>query len=78
MLQFLGCEFSKMQAGMFVWARVPSKYKDGYALSDEVLYRANVFITPGGIFGSAGEKYIRISLCSPEEKIEEAIQRIKK
>jgi len=78
LLQFLGCEFSKMQAGMFVWARVPSKYKDGYALSDEVLYRANVFITPGGIFGSAGEKYIRISLCSPEEKIEEAIQRIKK
>ena len=78
LIELLGCEFSKEQAGMFVWARVPLSYKDGYVLSDEILYRANVFITPGGIFGSAGEKYIRVSLCSPEEKFEEAIQRIKK
>ncbi|MEI2740067.1 MAG: aminotransferase class I/II-fold pyridoxal phosphate-dependent enzyme [Chitinophagaceae bacterium] len=78
LLQLLGCEFSKEQAGMFVWAKIPSKYKDGYVLSDEILYKSNVFITPGGIFGSAGEKYVRVSLCSPEEKFEEAIQRIKK
>jgi LL-diaminopimelate aminotransferase len=45
-------------------------------LSDEVLYKSNIFITPGGIFGSAGKKYIRVSLCSPEEKLQEAIQRI--
>ena len=77
LLQLLGCEFSKEQAGMFVWARIPSKYKDGYVLSDEVLYKSNVFITPGGIFGTAGDKYVRVSLCSKEEKIEEAIQRIK-
>lgn len=78
LLQLLGCEFSKKQAGLFVWAKIPSTYKDGYVLSDEVLYKSNVFITPGSIFGSAGKKYIRISLCSPEERFEEAIQRIKK
>ncbi|HPG12429.1 MAG TPA: hypothetical protein PLU37_12930 [Chitinophagaceae bacterium] len=43
-----------------------------------MLYHANVFITPGGIFGKAGKKYIRISLCSPEEKLNEAIERIQK
>ncbi len=78
LLKLLGCEFSQEQVGMFVWARIPATYKDGYVLSDEVLFKSNVFITPGGIFGSAGEKYVRVSLCSPEKKIEEAIQRIKK
>ena len=77
LLQLLDCEFSKEQAGMFVWAAIPAKYKDGYVLSDEVLYKSNVFITPGGIFGTAGDKYVRVSLCSEEEKIEDAIQRIK-
>ncbi len=77
LLELLNCKFSKEQVGMFVWARVPASYKDGYVLSDEVLYKSNVFITPGGIFGSAGDKYIRVSLCAPVEKFEEAIQRIK-
>lgn len=77
LLQLLNCSFSTKQAGMFVWAAIPASYKDGYVLSDEVLYKSNVFITPGGIFGSAGKKYIRVSLCSPEEKLEEAILRIK-
>jgi LL-diaminopimelate aminotransferase len=77
LLKLLKCRFSKQQAGMFVWARVPSKYKSGYELSDEVLQKANVFITPGGIFGGAGEKYIRVSLCSPVEKFEDSIERIK-
>jgi LL-diaminopimelate aminotransferase len=77
LLQLLGCGFSNEQAGLFIWAKVPEKYKDGYMLSDEILQRSNVFITPGGIFGSAGEKYVRVSLCSTEEKFEKAIQRIK-
>ncbi|MEO7044946.1 MAG: aminotransferase class I/II-fold pyridoxal phosphate-dependent enzyme [Ferruginibacter sp.] len=77
LLELLNCSFSKTQAGMFVWASIPSKYKDGYALSDEVLQNANVFITPGGIFGSQGNSYVRVSLCSTEQKIEEAIKRIK-
>lgn len=76
LLQLLNCQFSKEQVGMFVWARVPASYKDGYVLSDEVLYKSNVFITPGGIFGSAGDQYIRVSLCAPVEKFEEAIRRI--
>ena len=76
LLELLGCTFSKTQAGMFVWAQIPSNYKNGFALSDDVLYTKNVFITPGGIFGSAGDRYIRISLCSPVEKFKDAINRI--
>lgn len=77
LLSLLNCSYSKNQAGMFVWATIAAKYKDGFAVCDDVLYKAGVFITPGGIFGSAGEKYIRVSLCSKEEKFDEAIQRIK-
>jgi LL-diaminopimelate aminotransferase len=74
----LGCRFSKEQSGLFVWARVPEGIKDGYELSDLLLYQANVFVTPGGIFGSAGNKYIRLSLCAPEEKIQECTERAQK
>ncbi|ULQ53474.1 pyridoxal phosphate-dependent aminotransferase [Flavihumibacter fluvii] len=77
LLQMLECSFSREQVGMFVWAKVPSTYTDGYALSDAILYSSNVFITPGGIFGSAGNGFIRVSLCSPEEKINQAIERIR-
>ena len=77
LLQLLNCEFDDQQAGMFIWASIPNLYKDGYELSDQVLNQSNVFITPGGIFGTAGNHYVRVSLCSTEEKIEEAIQRIK-
>ena len=77
LLDLLKCKYSTTQAGMFVWARTPSKIKNGFELSDDVLYKSNVFITPGGIFGSAGDKYIRVSLCSPVEKFEEAIERIR-
>lgn len=76
LLDLLKCEYSKDQAGLFVWAAIPGQYADCYALSDEVLYKANVFITPGGIFGDAGNKYVRVSLCCTEEKITEAITRI--
>jgi aspartate/methionine/tyrosine aminotransferase len=62
---------------MFVWARIPDRYADCHALSDEVLRDAAVFITPGGIFGSAGDRFVRISLCSPAERIGQALQRIK-
>ncbi len=62
---------------MFVWARIPQGYDDGFALSDEVLEKAHVFLTPGGIFGSQGDPYIRISLCSDRELYAEALKRIK-
>lgn len=77
LLYLLGCTFSTAQAGMFIWAKIPDTYKDGYTLSDEILYRAQVFITPGGIFGDEGNQYIRVSLCSPKEKVREAVERVK-
>jgi len=77
-LDTLGCSYDPGQVGMFVWARVPERYASGYALSDEVLDQARVFITPGGIFGDAGNAYVRISLCAPIERFEEAIARIKR
>ena len=77
LLDLLKCVYNKNQAGLFVWAAIPGNYKDGYDLSDKVLNDSNVFITPGGIFGSAGDKYIRVSLCATEEKLAEAIKRIK-
>jgi LL-diaminopimelate aminotransferase len=78
LLEGLGCRFSKKQGGLFVWAKVPDEIADGYSLSDLLLYNANVFVTPGGIFGTAGNRYIRVSLCAPEEKILESLDRIKK
>ena len=77
LLDQLGCTYNKSQAGLFMWAKVPLTYKDGYALSDHVLYNNNVFITPGGIFGSNGNNYIRVSLCAPEPVIEKALVRLK-
>ncbi len=77
LLDLLKCTYAKNQAGMFVWAAIPVNYKNGYELSDMVLYEKKVFITPGGIFGNAGDKYVRVSLCCKEENIEEAIKRIR-
>lgn len=77
LLELLKCDFSKGQAGMFVWAKIPASYADGFALSDRVLNDAGVFITPGGIFGSAGEGYVRVSLCTPVPTFRESINRIK-
>lgn len=78
LLELLNCHFSRNQAGLFIWAAIPRSYKDGYVLSDEILSKASVFITPGGIFGSGGDRYIRVSLCATVEKFDEAIERIKK
>lgn len=78
LLDELNATYNPEQVGMFVWAKIPELYKDGFEMSDAILYGANVFITPGGIFGSAGNGFIRVSLCSPEEKLKEAIERIRK
>lgn len=76
-LEELGCRYQKDQAGLFAWGRVPENFKDGYELSDLILYEADVFITPGGIFGSGGNDYIRISVCTKEEELRTAHRRIK-
>ncbi|MFK8005488.1 MAG: pyridoxal phosphate-dependent aminotransferase [Saprospiraceae bacterium] len=75
-MEKLECTFQKDQGGMFVWAKVSSNYTDGYALSDKVLYDQNVFLTPGGIFGSQGDQFIRISLCNKIEVLEKSLERI--
>ena len=78
MMELLDCQYDKNQTGMFVWAKIPTKYKTGYELSDEILEKSAVFITPGGIFGTAGDGYIRTSLCAEVSVFEEAILRIRK
>lgn len=78
LLDKLQCVYSKEQAGLFVWAKIPGAYSTGFELSDTVLQQTKVFITPGGIFGNAGEKYVRVSLCTTEEKLDEALTRITK
>ncbi len=76
-MRTLGCTFDPAQVGMFLWGRIPDSYTDVEELTEKVLHEARVFITPGFIFGSNGARYIRISLCAKEEKLAEALQRIK-
>ena len=73
----LGCTYDSDQVGMFLWGRIPDTYADAEELTEKVLHKARVFITPGFIFGSNGQRYIRISLCAKEDKFNEALSRIK-
>jgi aspartate/methionine/tyrosine aminotransferase len=73
----LGCTFSTKQSGLFVWAKAPDAVGDVETWIDEILYGAKVFITPGFIFGESGRRFIRVSLCCPVDKLEEALRRIK-
>ncbi|MFK7921591.1 MAG: aminotransferase class I/II-fold pyridoxal phosphate-dependent enzyme, partial [Bacteroidia bacterium] len=75
-LRALGCEFQQEQVGMFVWARIPENAQSSEAFSDMILSTAKVFMTPGFIFGSNGEGYIRISLCTETIRLQEALTRI--
>ena len=74
----LGCKYDPNQVGMFLWGRIPDIYSNCEELTERVLHEARVFITPGFIFGSKGERYVRISLCAKEEKIQAALERIEK
>jgi len=77
-MDILKCTYDKKQTGLFVWGKIPSTYESAELLADKVLQEANVFITPGFIFGKNGIQYIRISLCTKENLLEEAKQRISK
>ncbi len=77
-MKILGCSFDENQTGLFLWGKISEKFPTGEKLSDYLLENAHVFITPGFIFGKNGEKYIRISLCSSEEMLEKARNRIEK
>lgn len=73
----LGCTFDPSQVGMFLWGKIPEKYAKVEDLTERILHEARVFVTPGFIFGSNGQRYLRISLCAKDEKMAEALQRIK-
>lgn len=75
-MRVLGCTFDPSQVGMFLWGRIPDCYADVEVLTERILHEARVFLTPGFIFGSNGQRYVRISLCASEARMAEALQRI--
>lgn len=77
LLDLLGCPYREDQSGLFVWARIPEGRHSGYEVSDEVLHEARVFLAPGGIFGDAGNDYVRISLCANQDTFAEALERVR-
>jgi LL-diaminopimelate aminotransferase len=78
LLNLLGCSYAEKQSGLFVWAKAPAHIADVEKWIDEILYGTKVFITPGFIFGEAGRRYIRVSLCCNVETLKEALSRIEK
>lgn len=75
-MQALGCTYDDSQVGMFLWGKIAGKYANAEQLTERLLHEARVFITPGFIFGSNGERYVRISLCAQDDKMQEALRRI--
>lgn len=76
-MEALGCTYDASQQGLFLWGKIPAEVESSEALADRALAEARVFITPGFIFGSKGERYVRVSLCTPAERMTEALERIK-
>ncbi|MDR2776118.1 MAG: aminotransferase class I/II-fold pyridoxal phosphate-dependent enzyme [Tannerella sp.] len=76
-MEALGCTYDERQVGMFLWGRISDEAESGETLANTVLYEANVFVTPGFIFGSAGDRYVRISLCCKNHLLEKALERVK-
>ncbi len=77
-LKALSCTFNRDQSGLFLWGKIPEGYETSEQFAEPLLQEAHVFITPGVIFGSNGDRYIRISLCADEKVLSEAKHRIKK
>ena len=75
-MKTLGCAYDEKQVGLFLWGRLPDNIESCEALADKVLYESNVFITPGSVFGSGGDRYMRISLCCKEEMLEKALAKV--
>ncbi|HQJ83096.1 MAG TPA: aminotransferase class I/II-fold pyridoxal phosphate-dependent enzyme, partial [Bacteroidales bacterium] len=76
LMNILNCRFDPEQTGMFVWGRIPDNTESCEKFVDDILHRHHVFITPGFIFGSGGDRYIRISLCADEKTLNEAKRRL--
>lgn len=77
-MEALGCSFDPSQRGLFLWGRIPDSMPSGEWLADRLLYEADVFLTPGFIFGSRGDRYIRLSLCADDATLRSALSRIEK
>lgn len=75
-METLDCRVGAGQVGMFLWGKIADEYAGAEELTERVLNEAHVFITPGFIFGSAGERYVRVSLCAKEDSLEKALARI--
>lgn len=77
-MEAMGCKFDSSQQGLFLWGRIPDSVASAEELADRILYEADVFVTPGFIFGSKGERFVRVSLCTPVESMDKALDRIKR
>ena len=77
-MEAMGCKFDSSQQGLFLWGRIPDSVASAEELADRILYEADVFVTPGFIFGSKGERFVRVSLCTPVESMNKALDRIKR
>jgi LL-diaminopimelate aminotransferase len=76
-MDVLNCSYDKSQVGLFVWGRIPEEINNCEGFIEDILNTSHVFITPGFIFGEMGQRYIRISLCANEKRLEEAKERLK-
>ena len=76
-MEAMGCTFDPSQQGLFLWGKISDDAASSEQVADRMLYEARVFVTPGFIFGSNGDRYIRVSLCTPAERMNEALGRIK-
>ncbi len=72
----LGIEYAENQAGLFLWGRLPEG-ENCYDFCDNLLYNKGIFLTPGAIFGSEGERYMRLSLCAPQSVLENVLNILK-
>lgn len=75
-MKALGCTYDEQQVGMFLWGKIPDSCANVEELTEAVLHKARVFLTPGFIFGSNGNRYVRISLCCKDNKLAEALRRV--
>lgn len=76
-LDLLGCSYDRSQTGMFLWAKINPKIGSSDLLADYLLYKKNIFVTPGFIYGDKGQNYIRVSLCVKPEILEKVKERLK-
>jgi LL-diaminopimelate aminotransferase len=76
-LNAIGCSWDRKQEGMFLWGKLPESVESAEKLVNDLLVHKHVFIAPGFIFGPKGQRYIRLSLCMPKERIWEAVERLK-